>query len=64
MAEVNRQLEAKYIIIREGRVNIIDATAIEVAQSGNGKTQDGTPTRGEEAGWHVKADSRGRNKVT
>jgi transposase, IS5 family len=64
LAEVNRQLEAKHIIITEGRVNIIDATAIEAVQSGTGKTKDGTPTRDEDAGWHVKADSRGRNKAT
>ena len=33
LAEVNRQLEANHIIITEGRVNIIDATAIEAVQS-------------------------------
>ena len=64
LAEVNRQLEAKHIIITEGRVNIIDATAVEAAQSGSGKSEDGTPTRDEDVGWHVKADSRGRNKAT
>jgi IS5 family transposase len=32
--EVNRQLEAKRIIMTEGRINIIDATSVEAAQSG------------------------------
>jgi IS5 family transposase len=58
LAEVNRQLEAKHIIITEGRVNIIDATAVEAAQSGAGKAKDCGPTRDEDAGWHVKADIR------
>jgi len=33
--EINRQLEAKNIIMSEGRINIIDATPIEAAQSGS-----------------------------
>jgi len=64
LGEVNRQLEAKHIIVTEGRINIIDATAIEAAQSGSGKDKNDKPTRDAEAGWHVKADSRGRNKAT
>lgn len=64
LGEVNRQLEAKRIIITEGRVNIIDATAIEAAQSGPGKDKNDQPTKDAEAGWHVKADSRGRNRAT
>lgn len=62
LGEINRQLEAKNIIMREGRINIIDATLIEAAQSGSGKGKDGTPTRDPEAGWHVKNDSRGNKK--
>ena len=64
LGEINSQLEVKHIIITEGRVNIIDATAIEAAQSGAGKDKQGQPCRDTEAGWHVKADSRGRNKAT
>lgn len=64
LGEVNRQLETSNIIITEGRVNIIDATAVEAAQSGSGKDKQGEPTMDAEAGWHVKADSRGRNKAT
>lgn len=69
LGEINRQLEARHIIIAEGRVNIIDATAIEAARSGPRKGQDSEPARDEEAGWHVqycrkRADSRGRNKAT
>ena len=48
----------------EGRINIIDATPIEAAQSGSGKGRNGQATRDPEAGWHVKNDSRGRKKST
>ena len=37
LKEINRQLEAKNAIIRQGCINIIDATPIEVAKSGSGK---------------------------
>ena len=62
LAEINRQLEAKNIIMSEGRINIIDATPIEAAQSGSGNGKDGKPTCDPEAGWHVKNDSRGNKK--
>jgi len=62
LGEINRQLEAKNIIMSEGRINIIDATPIEAAQSGSGKGKDGKPTRDPDAGWHVKNDSRGNKK--
>ena len=64
LGEVNRQLEAKHIIMTEGRINIIDATPVEAAQSGPGKGADGEPKRDKDAGWHVKADSRGNMKST
>lgn len=64
LGEVNRQLEAKRIIMTQGRINIIDATPIEAAQSGSSKGADGQPTRDKDAGWHVKADSRGSLKST
>ncbi|WP_392384106.1 IS5 family transposase [Marinomonas primoryensis] len=64
LAEVNNQLESKNIIMREGRINIIDATPIEAAQSGSGNGKEGTPKKDPEAGWHVKNDSRGRQKST
>ena len=64
LGEVNRQLEEKHIIMTEGRINIIDATPVEAAQSGPGKGADGQPTRDRDAGWHVKADSRGTLKST
>ena len=64
LGEINRQLEAKNIIMTEGRINIIDATPVEAAQSGPGKGKDGQPTRDPDAGWHVKKDSRGRPKST
>ena len=41
LGEINRQLEAKNIILTEGRINIIDATPIEATQSGSGKGKDG-----------------------
>ena len=60
LGEINRQLEAKNIILTEGRINIIDATPVEAAQSGSGKGKDGQPKRDKQAGWHVKKDSRGK----
>ncbi|MDP0562777.1 MAG: transposase [Candidatus Endonucleobacter sp. (ex Gigantidas childressi)] len=62
LAEINRQLEAKNIIMNEGRINIIDATPIEAARSGSGHDKSGKPTKDPEAGWHVKNDSRGNKK--
>jgi IS5 family transposase len=50
LGEVNRQLEAKHIIMTEGRINIIDATPVEAAQSGRGKDANDEPTRDPEAG--------------
>ena len=64
LAEINRQLEAKNIIMTKGRINIIDATPVEAAQSGLGNGVDGKPTRDPDAGWHVKNDSRGNKKST
>jgi IS5 family transposase len=64
LGEINRQLEAKNIIMSKGRINIIDATPIEAARSGNGKGKDGMPKRDSDASWHVKNDSRGRKKST
>ena len=64
LAEVNHQLEAKNIIMTQGRINIIDATPVEAAQSGPGNGGDGQPTRDSDAGWHVKNDSRGNKKST
>lgn len=59
LGEVNHQLEEQNIIMTQGRINIVDATPVEAAQSGSGKRQDGTPKRDGDAGWHVKANSRG-----
>jgi len=39
LSEINRQLEAKNIITTKGRINIIDATPVEAAQSGPGQPQ-------------------------
>lgn len=68
LGEVNLQLEQKHIIMTEGRINIIDATPVEAAQSGSrkskGKGKEGKPVRDPDAGWHVKKDSRGRRKST
>ena len=64
LAEINGQLESKNIIMTQGRINIIDATPVEAAQSGSGNGVDGEPKRDAEAGWHVKNDSRGMKKST
>lgn len=63
LGEVNLQLEKKNIIMTQGRINIIDATPIEAAQSGPGKGKDGAPTKDAEAGWHVKKNSRGKTSA-
>ena len=54
LGEINRQLDAKNIILTQGRINIIDATPVEAAQSGSGKGKDGQLKRDKQAGWHVK----------
>ena len=54
LAEINGQLEAKNIIMTQGRINIIDATPVEAAQSGPGNGVDGKPKRDADGGWHVK----------
>ncbi|WP_240009728.1 transposase [Marinomonas algicola] len=41
-----------------------DATPVEASQSGSGKGKDDLPKKDPEAGWHVKNDSRGRQKST
>ena len=64
LGEINRQLEEKNIIMTQGRINIIDATPIEASRSGSGSGKDGNPKRDAQAGWHVKKDSRGRQKST
>lgn len=64
LAEVNNQLEAKSIVLTQGRINIIDATPVEAAQSGPGNGVDGSPKRDPEAGWHSKNNSRGIKKST
>ncbi len=64
LAEINGQLESQNIIMTEGRINIIDATPIEAARSGSGNSKDGKPKKDPGAGWHVKNDSRGRQKST
>lgn len=64
LAEINGQLEAKNIIMTQGRINIIDATPIEAAQSGPGKGVDGKPKRDPDGDWHVKKNSRGQVKST
>ena len=59
MGEVHHQLEIKNIIMTQGRINIVNATPIEAAQSGCGNGKDGESKRDADAGWHVKANSKG-----
>jgi len=56
LGEVNRQLEAKH---SEGRINIIDATPVEAAQSGPGKGADGQPTRDRDGFIHRQTVTAG-----
>ena len=37
---------------------------VAAAQSGSGRGKDGQPKRDPDGGWHVKRDSRGRQKST
>ena len=64
LGEINRQFDAKNIILTEGRIDIIDATPVEAAQSGSGKVKDGQPKRDKQAGWHVKEGSLSTQKST
>jgi IS5 family transposase len=62
---VKAQLEAKNVIMAEGRVAIIDATVVEAARTGRGKLEEGeTDSRDPEAGAHVKINARGRKVGT
>ena len=62
---VTAQLEAKNVIMAEGRVAIIDATVVEAARTGRGKLKQGeTDKRDPEAGAHVKINARGRQVGT
>jgi IS5 family transposase len=54
LGEINRQLEAKNIILTEGRINIIDATPIEASQSGSGKGKDGQNAISKQVGMSKK----------
>lgn len=45
------------------RIKIIDATQIEVVQSGSGDYKDGRETKDSEVGWHVNNGSSGNKKV-
>ena len=54
LGEINRQLDAKSIIVTQGRINFIDATPVEAAQSGSGKGKDGQPKRDKQAGGMSK----------
>lgn len=50
LGEINRQLEAKNIMLKEDRINIIDATPIEVARPGSGKDKGTQPKRDPDGG--------------
>ena len=64
LGEVNHQLEKQHIIIKEGRINIVDATPVQAVQSSNRKDKTGKPSKDPEAGWHVKNNSQGRRTST
>jgi IS5 family transposase len=63
LEEVNRQLAARHIIIKEGQVSIIDATVVEAHQSRPHQREDGSTTQDPDAGWHVKGEE-GKKKYT
>ena len=56
LAAVVTMLEERHVILAEGRVAIVDATAVEAAQSG---VQHADP----DAGAHVKLDGKGRTRA-
>ena len=67
LGEINHQLDAKNIILTQGRINIIDAPPVEAAQSGSGKGKDGQPKRDKlerfgSADWHADQVQRKGNR--
>ena len=64
LAEVNEQLAAQDLLIRQGEVSIIDASVIEANQNRPGKGKDGRNTQDPEAAYNVKAGSDGKRKTT
>jgi IS5 family transposase len=63
LKEINSQLEAKNTILRQGCINIIDATPIELAKSGLGKGKN-SKQNVVQMGLAPQNDSRGNLRST
>ncbi len=64
MDEVNSQLAAQSLIIKQGEVSIIDASVIEAKNARPRKNADGENTQDPEAGYSVKQGSDGKRQTT
>lgn len=64
MDEVNSQLAAQSLIIKQGEVSIIDASVIEAKNARPRNNADGENTQDPEAGYSVKQGSNGKRQTT
>jgi len=58
------QLSSQQLYIKAGEISIIDASVIQAKQNRPNKGVDGNSTQDQEAGYHVKASSDGKQKTT
>lgn len=64
LVEVNRQLNQKGLLIKQGSVSIIDASVIEAQRARPNKGKDGKTTQDPEADWNVKTAANGKKTST
>jgi IS5 family transposase len=64
MDEVNSQLAAQSLIIKQGEVTIIDASVIEAKNARPCKNAGGENTHDPEAGYSVKQGSDAKRQTT
>lgn len=64
LAEINEQLAAQSLIIKQGEISIVDASVIEAQRNRPNKDKHGHNTQDPDAAYNVKAGSNGRRKTT
>jgi transposase, IS5 family len=64
LVEINEQLAAKSLYIKQGEISIVDASVIEAQRNRPNKGKDGNNTQDPEAGYNVKTASNGKQKTT
>jgi len=64
LQEINTQLQADNLIIKQGEVSIIDASVIQAKNNRPRKGKDGKNTQDKEASYNVKTASDGKQKTT